>query len=185
MAKNYSEEEVESLQSQRKTNLNKFTVIENENPTRRKKVQKILDSNLLHRIIVILVIIDCLAVASELGIVELQKRLKHEPANPCGITSTHKNLVDSLETNKSIHKHHTEEKSLEIAQGNNAEESHGNSHEQPEEMTQEQESHEEGPIHLILEVLENIMKFTSLIILGNFALNPFLNQIVIFINVFM
>lgn len=180
MAKNYTEEEIESLQSQRKTNLNKLTVIENENPTGRKKVQKILDSHLLHQMIVILVVIDCLAVSSELGIVELQKRLKREPANQCGITSTstHENLAesfDSLETNKSIHKRHTEEKSLQITEENYAKESHGSSHEQPEEMTREHESHEEGPVHLILELLENIMKFTSLIILGNFFLNPFLN----------
>ena len=68
---NNSTEEIVPL----KSNVNKFTIVDNDEiPGCKRKVKKIINSHKFHTIIVILVVIDCLAVASELGINEIKGR---------------------------------------------------------------------------------------------------------------
>ncbi len=154
---NNSTEEIEPL----KSNVNKFTIVDNDEiPGCKRKVKKIINSHKFHTIIVILVVIDCLAVASELGINEIKGRLAPKEIADCKSLKA-VNPVERLQTNHTVHARHVHiEPQINETTKNH---DHDHDHDQPHIK---HEPHGEGFIHILLEVLENIMKYTSLCILG-------------------
>lgn len=147
---------------------NKITInrsYEREHQTWVTKSREFLNSHKFHTIIVVLVIIDCLAVASELTIGEIEKTLIPQHERLCD--NNIKNLVnDGIKGNES---HSVSESHIKHYSKRNAENTsqHGETH-----VGKEHENH-------MLHHMETIMKFTSLTILGLFTIEVFVKLVLI------